>query len=121
MLDTHAVIWWIELDPRLSRRAVDFISDDTTEVILSAVVPWEISIKRALGKLDAPRDLVESFLGEGATPLHVNFAHAAAVEHLPLHHGDPFDRLLLAQATVEDAAIVSGDPSFARYDVPIVW
>lgn len=121
LLDTHTVIWWAEEDPRLSDRADGFIRDETTEVLISAVVPWEIAIKRALKKLAISPTVVGDFIANRAIPLPITLEHAAAVEQLPLHHGDPFDRLLLAQAVVEGASIVSADPAFAPYDVPIVW
>lgn len=90
-------------------------------VFLSAVVVWEISIKRALGRLDAPLDFVHLWIDSGAVALAVNLEHAALVESLPAHHADPFDRLLVAQAITEGAVLVSGDATIARYGVPILW
>jgi PIN domain nuclease of toxin-antitoxin system len=74
-----------------------------------------------LGKLDAPGDFADTLMGGGALPLPVTLAHAAAVEHLPQHHRDPFDRLLVAQATLERAVLVSGDEALRPYGVPVLW
>ena len=85
------------------------------------MVVWEVAIKRSLGKLEAPDDLVPTLLGAGALPLPVTLEHAATVETLPWHHRDPFDRLMIAQALVEGASVVSGDDALRRYGVPVVW
>jgi PIN domain nuclease of toxin-antitoxin system len=77
--------------------------------------------KRALGTLDAPHGLAETMLSAGALPLPVTLEHAAAVETLPWHHRDPFDRMLVAQAMVERAVLVSGDTALRAYGVPVVW
>ena len=82
---------------------------------------WEVAIKRSLGKLEAPGDFAPTLLGAGAQPLPVGLDHAAAVEQLPWHHRDPFDRLLIAQATVERAALVSADQALGAYGVRVVW
>ena len=86
-------------------------------------MPWEISIKRALGKLEfGNEDYVQVLLGVGGgQELPVSIAHAKAVEHLPPYHSDPFDRLLIVQAQLEGATIVTGDPRFRRYDVSVLW
>ncbi len=82
---------------------------------------WEISIKRSLGKLDAPAGLASALLDAGAHPLPVTIEHAAVVERLPWHHRDPFDRLLVAQASVELAALVSRDVALGAYGVTVLW
>src|SRR4051812_19546852 len=89
--------------------------------LLSAAVVWEVAIKRSLGKLHAPAAFAQTLLGAGAYALAVTLEHAGAVERLPWHHRDPFDRLLVAQATVGGAALVSHDAALRPYDVPIVW
>lgn len=121
LLDTHAALWWLADDARVGREAARHLADDTNQVLLSAVVVWEVAIKRSLGKLEAPTDLVPTFLGAGAQPLPVTLDHAATVEELPWHHRDPFDRLLVAQARVEGAALVSGEDPLRHYDVSVVW
>lgn len=82
---------------------------------------WEVSIKRSLGKLDAPDALAQTLLGAGAVALPVTTAHAEAVEALPWHHRDPFDRMLVAQAQVEGAVLLSGEAAIRAYGAPIAW
>jgi PIN domain nuclease of toxin-antitoxin system len=85
------------------------------------VVPWEIAIKRALGKLEASDEYLRLLRFADAVELPITIGHAQAVERLPPHHNDPFDRLLVAQATAEDAAIVTNDHRISRYDVSVLW
>lgn len=121
LLDTHAALWWLDGDPRFSRAAERQMTNGENHVLLSAVVPWEVAVKRALGKLDVPGDVAAPLVQSGVMPLPIALDHAAAVEGLPGHHADPFDRLLIAQAQIEGAAIVTRDAAFADYNVPIVW
>jgi PIN domain nuclease of toxin-antitoxin system len=121
ILDTHAALWWLSDDARLGAEAVRQLSDDTNLVLLSAAVVWEVAIKRSLGKLVVPDGFAPTLLGAGAQPLAVTLDHAAAVEALPWHHRDPFDRLLVAQTAVEKATLVSRDQPLCLYDVPLVW
>ena len=120
LLDTHAALWGLAGEP-VGEEAERLLTDDTNRVLLSAAVVWEIAIKRSLGTLDAPSGLVETLTSAGAAPMAITLEHAATVERLPQHHRDPFDRLLVAQATVEGAAIVSADEELRSYDVPVVW
>jgi len=108
-------------DSRFGASAEAEIADATNQVLLSAAVVWEVAIKRSLGKLEVPDDLAATLLAGGAEPLPIGLEHAAAVEALPWHHRDPFDRLLIAQAIVERAALVSHDAAFSAYDVRVVW
>jgi PIN domain nuclease of toxin-antitoxin system len=121
LLDTHAALWWLADDARVGRDAERELSDDTNRVLLSAAVIWEVAIKRSLGKLQAPADLAQTLLGAGVQPLPVTLDHAAAVEALPWHHRDPFDRILVSQALTEGAAIVSQDERLRPYGVSLVW
>jgi len=121
ILDTHAALWWLTGDSRFGASAEAEIADATNQVLLSAAVVWEVAIKRSLGKLEVPDDLAATLLAGGAEPLPIGLEHAAAVEALPWHHRDPFDRLLIAQAIVERAALVSHDAAFSAYDVRVVW
>lgn len=123
LLDTQAFLWWVTDDPKLSRKARVAIADQPC--ILSIVSCWEMSIKVSLGKLEMPK-AVDRFLQEqlevnGFSLLPVSLEHAAAVADLPFHHCDPFDRLLAAQALLDDLPIVSSDAIFRRYGVKRVW
>jgi PIN domain nuclease of toxin-antitoxin system len=121
LLDTHAALWWLADDARIGRDAERELSDDTNRVLLSAAVIWEVAIKRSLGKLKAPGDLTQTLLDAGAQPLPVTLEHAAAVEALPWHHRDPFDRLLVSQALTEGAVLVSQDERLQPYGVSLIW
>jgi PIN domain nuclease of toxin-antitoxin system len=121
LLDTHAALWFLSGDERLSENAKRHLTDHTNRVLLSAAVVWEVAIKRSLGKLAVPAEYVSLLLDAGVQPLAVSVAHAAAVEHLPPHHRDPFDRMLVAQAEIEGAAVISRDGALRPYDVTLIW
>ncbi len=117
LLDTHVLLWWLDDPGLLSPRAREAIQDGRNPVYVSAAVIWEITIKRALGKLDVPDDLERAIATSQFLPLAVTIPHALAVGKLPHHHRDPFDRMLIAQAIHEDLCLVSRDPHVACYDV----
>jgi PIN domain nuclease of toxin-antitoxin system len=121
LIDTHAALWLLDGDERLSSSADRMLTDTANEVLLSAAVVWEVSIKRSLGKLDAPDGFAGMLLDAGAAPLSVSIDHARAVRSLPWHHRDPFDRLLVAQAALEEAVIVSSDEKLQAYEVQVAW
>jgi PIN domain nuclease of toxin-antitoxin system len=121
ILDTHAALWWLSGDEHFGETAASHLTDDTNQVLLSAAVVWEVAVKRSLGKLEAPEEFAPTLLGAGAHPLPITIDHAAAVEELPWHHRDPFDRMLVAQASIEGAALVSRDEAFGAYGVMVVW
>lgn len=121
LVDTHAALWLLEEDARLSASADRMLTDAANEVLLSAAVVWEVAIKRSLGKLDAPDGFAAMLLDAGAAPLAISIDHARAVRTLPWHHRNPFDRLLVAQATLEDAVLLSSDARLHAYGVEVVW
>jgi PIN domain nuclease of toxin-antitoxin system len=121
LVDTHAALWLLGEDERLSPRADALLTDAANEILLSAAVVWEVAIKRSLGKLDAPDGFASQLLNGGAVPLPISLDHAEAVRSLPWHHRDPFDRLLVAQATLEDAVLVSNDERLDPYEVEVAW
>jgi PIN domain nuclease of toxin-antitoxin system len=121
LIDTIAALWWLSDDERLGETAERRLSDKTDEVLLSAAVVWEVAIKRSLGKLEAPPDFGPTLRDAGVRELPITLVHAAAAEQLPWHHRDPFDRMLVAQATVENAAIVSADERLRAYGVDVIW
>jgi PIN domain nuclease of toxin-antitoxin system len=90
-------------------------------VLVSAVVLWEVAIKRLLGKLDAPPNLFDQLLGAGVELLPISPRHADRVGTLPFHHRDPFDRLLVAQADCDGLALVTADPDLRDYGIEVVW
>ena len=121
ILDTHAALWWLDGDERFGSAATQYLADATNQVLLSAAVVLEVAIKRSLGKLEAPDDFAPTLLGAGAQPLPITLQHAAAVADLPWHHRDPFDRMLVAQAKIEQAGLVTRDDALASYDITTVW
>jgi PIN domain nuclease of toxin-antitoxin system len=121
LVDTHALLWWLSGDRRLPRRSRDRIADPENHVFASAVSAWEVAIKTALGKLDAPGHLVEAVEESGLSWMAVEPREAYAAGGLPMHHRDPFDRLLVAQSLERAVSIVSHDEVFDSYGVRRVW
>ena len=120
LLDTHTLIWWLAKNPTLSNTAKDAIANPDNIVFVSAASAWEITIKKSLGKLQAPDDLRQQLEKQRFTPLAIDIDHALAIKQLPHHHKDPFDRILIAQAIHERLTIVSRDRIFKSYDVAII-
>ncbi|MFH0728092.1 MAG: type II toxin-antitoxin system VapC family toxin [Pseudomonadota bacterium] len=125
LLDTHIFLWWVDDAPDLSDTARRAIADEKNECYLSLTSCWEMAIKSSLGKLRLAKP-VERFVSEqltanGFTLLPIELRHAAKIEKLPLHHRDPFDRLLIAQAISEKLIIVSVDRIFSDYGVKVIW
>jgi PIN domain nuclease of toxin-antitoxin system len=122
LLDTHVVVWLLLDDRgRIPESVVEELEDTENDVLLSALTVWEIAIKRSLGKLEIEDRWPRAVTRLGFDPTPVTAEHAAAVAVLPPHHRDPFDRLLVAQATIEEATLVTADPKLSDYDVPILW
>lgn len=124
LLDTNAFIWWLDDSPRIGGPARTAISDPLNGVFVSAATFWELAIKLSLKKLNVRSDATSWVPQELARnrfrPLPVQLHHALAVEHLPFHHRDPFDRLLIAQAIEEDLTIITGDSEFEAYAVRVI-
>jgi PIN domain nuclease of toxin-antitoxin system len=118
LLDTHVLIWWDE-GARLAAEARRGI-EKADAVYVSAASAWEIAIKIGLGRLRPTRTVEQAASESGFLELPVTFAHAERVANLPSHHRDPFDRLLIAQADVEELALVTRDPVFGRYPVEVI-
>lgn len=106
---------------RIGKRAIDAIDGDKGEIVVSAVVVWEVAIKRRLGKLDAPADLLEQLEKAGIDLLPVTARHGDRAGALPMHHRDPFDRLLIAQAAIDGLTLVSADSEMDKYEVDLIW
>lgn len=120
LLDTHVLLWWLADDPKLPDSIKAAIAG-ADEVLLSAATAWEIAIKRAAGRLTVPFDDFEAVAtAEGFTLLPMTAAHAWAAGALPRHHGDPFDRILIAQAMLEGLVLVSIDGMMQRYGVALL-
>lgn len=125
LLDTHALLWWVEDDPRLSAEARNRIAQRVMPCHVSVATVWEVAIKSSLGKLKLAKSVGDYFAQHMAASdfrlLPIGIEHAARVEWLPFHHRDPFDRLLAAQALHEDYGLVSRDAVFDGYGIARVW
>jgi PIN domain nuclease of toxin-antitoxin system len=125
LLDSHALIWAVDNPGRLGGQAAIALQDADNQLLVSAGTMWELAIKIGLGKLSLTLPFRQWFTNAtqdlGLSILAITVAHADEQSKLPKHHGDPFDRLLVAQALVEDLTIVSADHTFDRYGVTRVW
>lgn len=120
LLDTHALLWWLDNNPTLSRKAKQVISLEKNIIYVSAVSAWEIAIKKSLGKLEAPDNLEEVIKINNFIPLPISFTHALDIGKLPNYHEDPFDRLLIAQAKYEKLTLITRDANIIKYDVAVI-
>lgn len=120
LLDTHVLIWALENNPTLSAAARESICNAQNMVFVSAVTVWEIEIKKNLGKIEIPDNLQEEIELHRFTPLPINFEHAQLAGALSLHHRDPFDRMLVAQAITEKLTLVTRDQAIAAYKVNLL-
>jgi PIN domain nuclease of toxin-antitoxin system len=120
LLDTHVVLWWSTDSPRLSKAARQAIA--AADIVwVSAVSGWEIAIKRALGKLRLDGSFAAMVAESDLDELPLTLLHAERLSALARHHGDPFDRMLVAQVQAEGVTFITHDRLFARYDIPIIW
>ena len=120
LLDTHTLLWWLAEDETLSTKARHMIASPKTTVYVSAASAWEIAIKKALGKLQAPDDLVAALFANRFQHLPVTIEHALYAGSLPRYHDDPFDRMLVAQALMEKLTIITRDKSIPAYNPAII-
>ncbi len=119
LIDSHVALWWLDDHPSLGDRCRTMLTE-AAEVYFSAVTPWELGIKRALGEVEFPDGLSEALKTSGFTPLPISTAHAELAPELAHHHRDPFDRMLIAQAQLESLTLVTADRTFDRFDVATV-
>jgi PIN domain nuclease of toxin-antitoxin system len=116
LLDTHVLLWWLSDDRKLAKNGRDIIANPDNDILVSSASFWKISIKAALGRLDIKLDdLEEAIVRNGFRPLPIGFRHALTVGRLPNIPRDPFDRMLVAQASVEELRLMSHDHIFERY------
>ena len=125
LLDTHAIIWWFAGDPILTTETQQAIADTSNDKFISAASAWEIATKYRIGKLPDARELVEDFRtqvgSQGFIELPVSLEHAVRAGSLPGPHRDPFDRILIAQAIIDDLTLVSNETLFDSYGVYRLW
>ena len=125
LLDTHALLWWLDGDRRLSLKARRAIASDSNSILVSAVSAWEITTKARLGKLpgatDVAADVAACVASQGFLSLDITMLHAQRAGRLLGAHRDPFDRMLIAQSQIEDVPLVSDDEAFDDFDVRRHW
>jgi PIN domain nuclease of toxin-antitoxin system len=121
LVDTHVLLWWRGDSDRISARAREAIANPDVPLFFSTASIWEIAIKRAQGKLSVPENLFDTMDERGFLELPVVSRHAVRAGALPAHHGDPFDRMIVAQAQTEGLTVVTSDARIAAYDVPVLW
>lgn len=119
LLDSHCLLWWLG-DLPLSDEAKDAITDPSNTVLVSPASIWELEIKAALGKLSIDADLIAEVAESGMSWLPITALHGRAAARLPMHHRDPFDRMLIAQAQVEECELISRDGMFSEYAVKLI-
>ena len=124
LIDTHCWLWWMVSPERLSNQALDIIQDGENTILFSAVSSWEIAIKYAIGKINLPEPpdefIPKRLIRDGFTSISIEHTHALFTASLPRHHNDPFDRLLIAQALLEQVPIITADAAIELYDVDII-
>lgn len=118
--DTHIVLWWLKEDKKLSSLHRNTISDSANVCFISAATIWEISIKSKLGKLKITDNYISELREEGFLELPISWDHAARIKNLPLIHTDPFDRMLIAQAQIEELVLATVDERIKQYDVHVI-
>ena len=122
LLDTHALLWWLTDNPRLSYTAEAAITNPDNQILVSACAGYEVAYKQRLGRLPPlPESLPRRLLREGFETLPVSMDHTLAAAALRGPHRDPWDRIMMAQATAENCLVVTVDPVFSDYGVPVVW
>jgi PIN domain nuclease of toxin-antitoxin system len=125
LLDTHALIWWVEGDDRITARLRQLLGSPQEDVFVSAATAWEIATKVRIGKLQLAEEFLQNFLDAvealGFRPLPISLRHGYEAGRLPGPHRDPFDRMLAAQALAEDLVLVSADPAFNALGVSTFW
>lgn len=125
LLDTNAFLWSITGDRALGKKGAKAFLDEKNSLLLSVASLWEITIKVCIGKLDVPRPvsnfLLEQLRLNAITLIEISPEHVFGLENLPMHHGDPFDRLIISQCLVEKLPVITGDAVFRKYPVKVIW
>jgi PIN domain nuclease of toxin-antitoxin system len=120
LVDTHALLWALGEPRALSPEARDAIGDPANLIVVSSASLWECAIKASIGKLDLPEDFFDSIPEAGYEVMPIRISHLNVYRTLPMHHRDPFDRMLVAQARAEALTLISRDPEIAKYDVAVI-
>lgn len=119
LLDTHVFLWWLKADKKLGKPVLSIISNQSNIIFVSSATIWEIAIKAKLGKIKVPSNIEDFISKSGFEELSINVSHASHTKRLPLYHKDPFDRMLIAQAMLENLTILTHDKIFKKYKVDV--
>lgn len=119
LLDTHILIWWLSSSNQLPQKAYKLLDDQKNTFFVSSASAWEITIKKSIGKLQTPNDLIYQMENNNLMPLVISLEHSLNVEKLRFHHKDPFDRMLISQAKLENLMILTHDKIFKKYPVKV--
>jgi PIN domain nuclease of toxin-antitoxin system len=117
LLDTHILLWWLSNSPQLSPAEIEVIADPDNIVLVSAAAAWEISVKTMIGKLESPADLPAALVANNFLELPITIKHTQYLYQLPLHHHDPFDRMMIAQALSESLVFLTRDAKILLYPI----
>ncbi len=120
LLDTHIFLWWLSGDKKLNQKTVELIKNPQNQIFVSVASAWEISIKRKIGKISLKTTIEECFKTSSFMILDITLNHILELDTLPLHHSDPFDRILVAQARTENFTFVTDDVKIKKYELKIV-
>jgi PIN domain nuclease of toxin-antitoxin system len=120
LVDTHALLWALGEPGTLSREARGALADPSNLIVVSSASLWECAVKASIGKLDLPEDFFDSIPEAGYEVMPIRIPHLNVYRTLPMHHRDPFDRMLVAQARAEALTLISRDPNIAKYDVAVL-
>jgi PIN domain nuclease of toxin-antitoxin system len=120
LLDTHILLWWLNQDRKLSQTEIGIITEPDNLVFISAATAWEIAVKKMIGKLEAPDDLPAALAANNFLELPITIEHSQNLYLLPLHHHDPFDRIMVAQALAEDLTLMTRDPKITLYKIKTI-
>ncbi len=119
LIDTHIFIWWMENNKRLSKKLYDLLSNPQNQIFLSVVSIWEIVIKQSKNRLNISVDIEKGVKISGFSTLPIEVTHALKIQELPIYHNDPFDRMIIAQAQIENLTLITNDPKIKKYKVKI--
>jgi len=120
LLDTHIFIWWMEKNKRLSKDIFNLLNNPQNQIFLSVASVWELIIKKAKKKLKTPKDVQGGIKASGFIPINIEMLHVLDLEKLPMHHNDPFDRIIISQAKIEHLTLITADKKIWKYNLALL-
>jgi|SRR3989338_962061 len=120
LLDTHIFIWWMEKNKRLSKDIFNLLNNPQNQIFLSVASVWELIIKKAKKKLKTPKDVQGGIKASGFIPINIEMLHVLDLEKLPMHHNDPFDRIIISQAKIEHLTLITADKKIWKHNLSLL-